>query len=201
MIIIDPPAAGSTRTHSRTALFLDRDGIVNTDTGYVHRIEDFRFVEGIFPLCRAAVAQDLLLIVVTNQSGIARGHYSAADFAALSQWMMRRFAEEGTPLTRVIGCPHHPDFPAARSTVPCICRKPAPGMLLKAMEDFQIDPAVSIILGDRATDLEAGRRSGVGMRLLLRRPDGAPEDTHDATHVVDSLAEAEALIAARGGAR
>jgi D-glycero-D-manno-heptose 1,7-bisphosphate phosphatase len=142
----------------RRALFLDRDGVVNEDLGFVHRIEDFHFRPGIFELCRAARARGMALVVATNQSGIGRGLYSEGDFAALTAWMCDRFAEAGAPLDRVEHCPDV--WPSRR-------RKPGPGMLLDAAAALGLDLAASVMVGDRMTDMCAAGAAGLGMRLLF----------------------------------
>lgn len=138
----------------RKALFLDRDGVINADTGYPHKPEQIEFLPGIFELCRAAKAKGYLLIVVTNQAGIARGYYTDEDFHALMRWMGARFTEEGCAWDAYYYCPHHPDDG-------CACRKPMPGMLLKAVEEWGVDPASSIMIGDRETDRQAALGAGV----------------------------------------
>lgn len=151
----------------RPALFLDRDGIINLDLGHVHRIEDFHFREGIFELCAAAQAQGLALVVVTNQAGIGRGLYTEAEFHALTAWMLDRFAERGIRFTGIEFCPDHPVHgigPYRRETPR---RKPGPGMILDACAAHGLDPARSIIIGDRATDMQAGRAAGLGRLILL----------------------------------
>lgn len=158
----------------RRALFLDRDGVVNEDLGYVHRIEDFHFRPGIFELCRAARAQGMALVVVTNQSGIGRGYYSEADFAALTEWMCARFALEGAPLDRVEHCP---DVQPSRR------RKPGPGMILDAAAALGLDLAGSVMLGDRRTDMVAAAAAGVGKRLLFPS-DAAEIEDHDPVTIV-----------------
>ncbi len=144
------------------ALFLDRDGVINVDKGYVYKIEDVTFVPGIFELCRHYQAQGYLIIVVTNQSGIARGRYTEADFAILSEWMTRRFACEGVTLNALYHCPHHPDF-----TGECLCRKPRPKMLLDAAQTYHIDMRQSLLIGDSERDIEAAVEAGVGETILL----------------------------------
>lgn len=148
------------------ALFLDRDGIVNVDHGYVYRIEDFEFVPGIFEVCRAARARGLALVVITNQSGIARGYFSAADYQRLTTWMQARFEAAAAPLAGVYHCPHHPGVSGALG-IDCDCRKPAPGLLLRALEELQLDAARSVLVGDKARDIEAGRRAGVARNWLV----------------------------------
>lgn len=148
------------------ALFLDRDGIVNVDHGYVYRIADFEFVPGIFELARAAHAAGRRLVVVTNQSGIARGLYTEADYRRLSVWMQARFVEIGAPLAGVWHCPHLPGAPGPYG-IDCGCRKPAPGLIHAARDALGLDLAASILVGDKARDVESARRAGVGRAWLV----------------------------------
>lgn len=150
----------------RSALFLDRDGVVNVDHGYVHRREDVTFVDGIFALGRAAHHAGLPLVVVTNQAGIGRGYYDDATFHAVMTWMGEQFAREGCPLAAVYYCPHHPDA-TERYRRSCDCRKPAPGMLLAAARDLHLDLASSLIVGDTASDMRAGAAAGLRQLFLL----------------------------------
>lgn len=151
----------------RPALFLDRDGVVNVNHGYVHRAEDTAFVPGIFELCRSAQALGCALVIVTNQAGIARGHYSAAQYHAYSGWLRGAMAAQGVLLDGIYHCPHHPEFGVGTCRRACACRKPAPGMILQAARDLDLDRARSALLGDSASDSEAGRRAGVGLLMLL----------------------------------
>lgn len=156
----------------RPALFLDRDGIINFDRGYVYRIEDFHFRDGIFELCAAAQAQGLVLVIVTNQAGIGRGYYTEDDFHTLTAWMLERFSEHGIRFAGVEFCPDHPVHgigPYRRET---IRRKPGPGMILDACAAHGLEPARSTIIGDRATDMQAGAAAGLG-RLVLLSADAA----------------------------
>ena len=151
----------------RGALFIDRDGVVNTDHGYVHRSDQFEFIDGIFDLCRAAVGSGLDVVVVTNQAGIGRGLYSEDDFQRLTVWMQGRFAEEGAPIRAVYHCPFHPEHGIGRYKKESPDRKPNPGMLLKARDDLGIDLSASLMVGDRETDLLAALRAGVSTRCLF----------------------------------
>lgn len=152
---------------SGQALFLDRDGVINVDHGYVHRSEQVEFVPGIFELVAAATARGWRVVVVTNQSGIGRGYFGVGDFQRLTEWMRSHFAERGGTLDAVYHCPHHPREAGADYRRDCPDRKPAPGMLLRACRDLQLDMAASVLVGDRLSDLEAARRAGVGTRLLF----------------------------------
>jgi D-glycero-D-manno-heptose 1,7-bisphosphate phosphatase len=158
---------GGREMMSRRALFLDRDGIINHDTGYCHQPEDFVFRNGIFDLCGAAAARGMSLVVVTNQAGIGRGYYTEADFLILNLWMEQAFAARGITLTGVEFCPDHPVHGIGPYRRENPRRKPGPGMIVDACARFQLDPAPSVMLGDRATDMQAGRAAGVGTLLLF----------------------------------
>lgn len=165
----------------RPALFLDRDGVINEYRPYVHRIEDFRFIEGIFELVAAAGHAGYLTIVVTNQAGIGRGLYTEEDFWRLTDWMMARFGDHGCRIDRVEFCPTHPQHGIGRYRVDSECRKPRPGMILQAARDFAIDLGQSILIGDKPSDIEAGLAAGVGTTVLFRDPgSGEPGDVRDA---------------------
>lgn len=146
---------------NRPALFLDRDGVINVDHGYVHRPEEFEFFEGIFELVAAAKRAGYLVIVVTNQAGIGRGYYSEADFHALTDWMKARFSERGCQIDAVYFCPYHPEHGIGQYRRDSDCRKPAPGMLLQAQREWDIDMQRSILVGDKPSDMAAGRAAGV----------------------------------------
>jgi D-glycero-D-manno-heptose 1,7-bisphosphate phosphatase len=175
------------------ALFLDRDGVINEDTGYVHRPDQFVFRDGIFDLCRAAQARGFALVVVTNQAGIGRGHYTEADFHALTAWMLDRFAAEGVRFTGVEFCPDHPVHGIGPYRRDNPRRKPGPGMILDACRAHGLDPAASVMLGDRATDMQAALAAGVGTRLLLPADAAETEAAPQGTVVLEGPGPAAAL--------
>ena len=150
----------------RRALFLDRDGVINHDSGYTHRIEDFHFVDGIFDLCRAAQQAGYLIIVVTNQAGIGRGYYTEEDFQVLTTWMVGRFAEEGVTITDVLYCPFHPEHGIGRYKCESEDRKPNPGMILRAAKLYNLDVGNSVMIGDKDTDMQAAESSGILNRYI-----------------------------------
>lgn len=139
------------------ALFLDRDGTINVDHGYVHEPAKFDFIPGVFDFCRRAQELGYLIVVITNQSGIERGYFTEQDYAALTQYMVGEFGEHGVAIADVLHCPSlsGPD------------RKPEPGLFIKARDKHAIDMSASVNVGDRDRDLEAGRRAGVGANILF----------------------------------
>lgn len=149
------------------ALFLDRDGVINVDHGYVYRPQDFQFIDGIFELVKAANQAGYLVIVVTNQAGIGRGYYSENDFNTLTDWMLSQFSERGAKVDAVYFCPFHPEHGVGEYRRFTECRKPGPGMLLTAAKDFNIALNKSIIIGDKISDIVAGQRASVGTLLYI----------------------------------
>lgn len=149
------------------ALFLDRDGVINVDTGYVHLSEHICFIEGIFDVCRAAKTKNYLIIIVTNQSGIGRGYYSEGDFHRLMEWMKSQFTLQGISIDAVYFCPHHPQEGKGEYRRDCPDRKPNPGMLIKAQREYNIDLERSILIGDRDSDHQAGKKAGIGRIFQL----------------------------------
>jgi D-glycero-D-manno-heptose 1,7-bisphosphate phosphatase len=143
------------------AAFLDRDGVLNVDTGHLHRVADFVWIDGAVAALRRLNRRFARVVVVTNQSGIARGLYGEDDVRRLHAWMEATAAAQGARIDAFYYCPHHPTAGTGPYTRPCDCRKPEPGMLLRAIDEHAIDPAVSLLIGDKETDVEAARRAGV----------------------------------------
>lgn len=152
----------------RRAAFLDRDGVINVDHAYVRRWEDFEFVPGALDAAARLAVAGWTLVVVTNQSGIARGYYTEDEFQALTARMVARFQEQGAPIAAVYHCPHHPSGKIAALAIDCECRKPAPGMLLRATRELGLSPDASIMIGDKPSDIGAARAAGVGRAYLVR---------------------------------
>jgi D-glycero-D-manno-heptose 1,7-bisphosphate phosphatase len=173
-----------------SALFLDRDGVINVDHGYVWQTRDFEFMPGIFDLCRAARGQGWRIVVVTNQAGIGRGLYTEADFERLTHWMRARFAAEGAAVDGVYQCPTHPTAGLGRYRTESTLRKPGPGMILQAQADMGLNLARSALVGDKASDIEAGLAAGVGLNLLLAGRYPAQATGLPRTRPVANLAEA-----------
>lgn len=151
----------------RPALFLDRDGIINVEMNYVHRMDDFVFIDGIFDLCRSAIAVGMAIVIVTNQAGIGRGYYTEAQFQELSDWMCERFAEEGIAIDGVYYCPYHAEHGVGKYKADSIDRKPNPGMILRARNELGLLLEGSILVGDKASDIAAARAANVGRAVLM----------------------------------
>ncbi|MFC2501365.1 MAG: D-glycero-beta-D-manno-heptose 1,7-bisphosphate 7-phosphatase [Haemophilus parainfluenzae] len=149
------------------AIFLDRDGTINIDHGYVHQIDDFEFIEGSINALKKLKEMGYLLVLVTNQSGIARGYFTEAQFLQLTEWMDWSLAEQGVDFDGIYYCPHHPDG-KGEFKEDCPCRKPKPGMLLDAMKALNIDPQQSVMVGDKIEDIKAGINAKVKINVLVR---------------------------------
>jgi len=142
--------------------------VINIDRGYVSRPEDFEFVPGVLDLLRAAQTRGLLLVVITNQSGIARGYFTQEDYARLERYMRDRLSAENVQLSAVYACPHHPEGKLPEFAISCSCRKPQPGMIHRAQTDLDLDLANSLLVGDKDSDLQAAKRAGVGRAFLVQ---------------------------------
>jgi len=174
---------------AKPAVFLDRDGVINKDNGYVSEIDDFEFLDGVIEACAALKAKGYLLVVITNQSGIARGMFSEAQFHTLTEWMDWSLADRGVDLDGIYYCPHHVEHGQGEFKTDCDCRKPKPGMLFNAIEDLDIDVEHSILVGDKVSDLKAGIAAGVKTNYLVRTGKVITEEGEAlATGVFDDLA-------------
>ena len=156
----------SSKTESK-ALFLDRDGVINVDHGYVGHYKDFEYLDGIFELVKSYSDYGYKIVIVTNQSGIARGLYTEQDFSVLMNAVKADFAQRGVGEIAIYYCPHHVEGAIAQYAVPCNCRKPKPGMLLQAADDLAINLTASILIGDSWRDIEAAHEAGISKSYYL----------------------------------
>lgn len=141
------------------ALFLDRDGVINIDYGYVHRTTDFLFIPGIFELCQYFMRSGFQIIVATNQSGIERGYFTENQFLQLTEWMKQRFEDNGVQILDVFYCPYLDSYD----------RKPNPGMFLKAIQKYNINAVKSVSVGDSLRDIEAASKAGIVNNFLVEK--------------------------------
>lgn len=147
--------------------FLDRDGVINIDKGYVYKIADFQFIDGVIDALRGLKQLGFELVVITNQAGIARGFYSEADLRVLHEWMENYLREREIELLSIEYCPHHIQGTIERYASDCHCRKPNPGMIENITSRYEVDRAGSILVGDKDSDIIAGKKAGIGSQFLI----------------------------------
>lgn len=176
----------SALTLPRKAAFLDRDGVINLDRAYVHQWDEFEFVPGAVDAMRRLREAGYVLIVVTNQSGLARGMYTEAQFQELTRCMREALAAAGAEVEAVYHCPHHPKGKVPELALDCDCRKPEPGMILQAVREHGLSLEHSFMVGDKPSDIEAARAAGLGRAYIVQ------SDNEEST---DGLAGADAAYA------
>lgn len=175
-------------SNKQAAIFFDRDGVINKDSGYVYRQNDFIFNEGIFDLFNYAKQNNFLLLVVTNQSGIARGYYSVEDFANITSYMQNEIYKRlNFKLNKIYFCPHDPNDN-------CECRKPKDGMIKQACKDYDIDLKNSFLIGDNITDMQAAQQSGIKHKILVGKTLGTTIPKLDNLHIIGYVKEAKEVI-------
>ena len=149
------------------ALFLDRDGVINVDKGYIYKPEQVEFIDGIFDICRYSQQHGYRIFIITNQSGIARGYYTEQDFHQLTDWMCDAFHQENIIIDHVYFCPYHAEHGIGHYKQDSPNRKPNPGMLFNAAAQYHIDLARSILIGNSPCDIQAGLSAGIQLNILL----------------------------------
>ncbi len=152
----------------RKAAFLDRDGVINYDRAYVHRWDQFEFLPGAIEAMRQLKQAGYALVVVTNQSGLARGYYSEKQYQELTEAMKQALTDSGVPVDAVYHCPHHPQGVVLNLSIDCDCRKPAPGMILRAELEMDLFLPDSLMIGDKPSDIEAALAAGVGRAFSVQ---------------------------------
>ena len=171
----------------KKAIFLDRDGVVNKEVNYLFKKEDFEFIDGIFDACIYFQNLGYIIIIVTNQSGIARKYYSENDYQTVTKWMLRQFEDNGIEILNVFHCPHGPD-----ST--CDCRKPKPGMFLTAKDKHNADMEKSWLIGDKEVDVIAANAAGIENTILVRTGHRIDESNSNARFILDSIQQSKQII-------
>jgi D-glycero-D-manno-heptose 1,7-bisphosphate phosphatase len=151
--------------HRSAALFLDRDGVINKNFGYVSKIQDFEFFPEIFDICLSAQRKGLPIVVITNQSGIGRGFFTEKDFQLLSEWMIDEFRERKIEISLILHAPENPESPPA--TLYSSRRKPSPAMFYEAASNIGLNLTNSIMIGDTENDMLAAQRAGLNHRILI----------------------------------
>ena len=168
-------------------IFLDRDGVINKEINYLHKIEDFEFINGIFEACQYLESLNYKIIITTNQSGISRGYYTESDFQKITKWMLSQFNNNNIYILDVIHCPHLPsDF--------CDCRKPKPGMLLSAETKHNIDMENSWMIGDKENDIQAANNAGIINTILVKSGHNVDEFNSKSKFTLDSIKDIHQAI-------
>ena len=171
----------------KKVIFLDRDGVINEEVGYLHKIEDFKFIDGIFESLNKLHGLGYQFIIVTNQSGIGRGFFSKEDYILLDSWMKKEFEKNGVKILHSVFCPHTP-------SENCNCRKPKPGMFEECFKLFQISIEDSWMIGDSERDIEAAIKAGIRKNILVRSGHPISETTTKASIVIDSIRDLAKII-------
>ena len=170
-------------------IFLDRDGVINVEKNYLHQIDDFEFIDGVFEACRYLESLGYKIIIITNQSGIGRGYYGEDDFQLLTQWMLKEFQRNGISILDVYHCPHAPEDL-------CDCRKPKPGMILEAANRYPVNLVNSWLIGDKESDIESANRAGIQHTILVKSGHKINAEKSNATYILGSIKEAIDIIKA-----
>jgi D-glycero-D-manno-heptose 1,7-bisphosphate phosphatase len=168
-------------------IFLDRDGVINKDIGYLHKVEDFKFEKEIFGVCRHFNTLGYKLIIITNQSGIGRKLYTHNDFIILNTWMLDQFKRQGINILDVYYCPHNPYSN-------CSCRKPKPGLLLEAQKKYNIDMTLSWLIGDKETDIDSANAAKINNTILINHNNKDDVLESNARFILKSLEECFQII-------
>ena len=168
-------------------IFLDRDGVINKEVEYLFRISDFEFIEGVFDACLYFHHLGYKIIIISNQSGIARGYYNENDYLKLTEWMLSQFNNNGIKILDTFYCPHDPEEN-------CECRKPKPGMLIEAKDKYNIDMKDSWMIGDKETDIEAANLAGITNTILVKSGHLINESNSNSKFTIDSIKQSKEVI-------
>ncbi len=172
---------------SKKTVFIDRDGVINKEVGYLHKIKDFEFIDGVFDTCLHFQDLGYCLIIVTNQSGISRGYYSKNDFHLVNNWMLEQFNNQGVNILDVFFCPHGPESI-------CDCRKPKPGMFNQANDKHDINMEKSWMIGDKEADITAANAAGIQNTVLVKSGHVIDEEISNAKFILDSIERVKTVI-------
>ena len=172
---------------NKKAIFLDRDGVINKEISYLHKIDDFEFIDGIYSACHHFQNLGYAIVIVTNQSGISRNLYKEEDYQTLTIWMLEEFKKNDIEILDVFHCPHEPNSL-------CKCRKPKPGMFLEARIKHTINMKNSWMIGDKETDIKAANLAGIQNTILMKSGHEIDADKSDAKFILKSIHDSIKLI-------
>ena len=168
-------------------IFLDRDGVINKEVRYLFRLSDFEFIDGVFDACLYFQKLSYKIIIISNQSGIARGYYNENDYQKLTEWMLGQFNDNGINILDIFYCPHSPESL-------CECRKPKPGMLIEAEYKYNISMKDSWMIGDKETDIKAANLAGITNTILVRSGHLVDKSNSKSKFTIDSIKQSNKVI-------
>ena len=174
------------------AVFLDRDGVLNEDSGYTYQLSDLRLLDGVIEGLQSILALDYKVIIITNQSGIARGLFSTDELHIFMNGLISVLLENQINVTDYFYCPHHPKGKLQEYSIKCSCRKPEPSMLFAAEKKHNLDLSKSILIGDKETDILAGQNANLFSNILISSKER--NDQSNATHIARNLIDAAEII-------
>ena len=169
------------------SIFLDRDGVINRDIDYLHKIEEFEFLDGVFEACKHFLRLNFKIIIITNQSGIGRGYFSETEYMKITRWMIDEFNKNDVEILEIFHCPHTPESK-------CNCRKPKPGMLIEAKNKHNIKMAESWMIGDSERDITAASLAGITNTILVRSGHKIDEKNSQAKYFLNSIKDTMDLV-------
>lgn len=169
------------------AIFLDRDGTINEEINYLYKTRDFNFISGAIDAIKIFQKLGYIILVITNQAGVARGYYKEADIKGLHHYIDKLLKKENIYIDAYYYCPHHPEGTIEKYKKECNCRKPKIGMIEQAVKDFNIDLHKSIIVGDKEIDVKTGKNAGIGVSILVRSGHMIQEENTSADMIYDNL--------------
>ncbi len=169
------------------AIFLDRDGVINVEKDYTYKIEEFEFIDGLFPSLQYLQKLGYKLFIITNQSGIARGYYSIDDFNTLTSWMQEEFAKNSIEISQIEFCPHGPNDD-------CLCRKPKTGMIDNILKNHEIDLTKSWLIGDKNADIQCAKNANIKNSIQVKSGHKFDEKASFADFVCDSIKDIKNII-------
>jgi D-glycero-D-manno-heptose 1,7-bisphosphate phosphatase len=172
---------------SINTIFLDRDGVINEESNYLHKVDDFKFINGVFEACKHFLNQDYQIIIITNQSGISRGYFSEKDYQVLTNWMLEQFNNHGIEILDIFYCPHS-------ASANCKCRKPKPGMFIQAQKKHEINMKNSWMIGDSERDINAAKSAGINNTILVRSGHKVNEPLSKAKFIFNSIIDSKKVI-------
>ena len=161
-------------------IFLDRDGVINKEVNYLHKIENFEFIEGIFDACLYFQNLEYKIIIISNQSGISRGYFNENDYKNLTEWMLNQFDKRSVSILDIFYCPHEPESK-------CNCRKPKPGIFIDAKTKYDISMKDSWMIGDSESDIQAANTAEISNTVLIRSGHSIDESTSKSKYIIDSI--------------